>query len=134
MKRSVMGEQHGGMGAAEGIAGENGSVESRAGEWLQCDVVGETWRRAADRAGNFPCRSAQRGEGNGEFDEPAAAERVAEAAFPGNQRCTGELPTQDLGLEPACLQRAGAVAFDPNPPPAHRGGNRGGAGGKAGAV
>ena len=91
------------MGTAKRIAGENGAVESRAGERLQRHGVGETGSGGADRAGDFPGRCAQRREGDGEFHQAATAERVAEAAFPRNERRPGKLSRRDLGLESARL-------------------------------
>ena len=77
------------MGAAKGVGREDGTVERGAGEGLQRDGVAEAWTAAADGAGDSA--SSQCCEREGEFHQPAAAERVAKAAFPTGEGSAGKL-------------------------------------------
>src|SRR4051812_8418652 len=100
---SVMRKQQRGVRAAKGVAREDGSVEGVSGKRGERDRVDEARRRAANGAGNFLFRALQRGEGDGELDEPATAEGVAEAALPGHERRAGKRACHGLRLEPAGL-------------------------------
>ena len=120
------------MGAAKGVARQQDAVETGRGERRQGNFRRETRGPAAHGAGNFSV--AQRGQGDRQLHQPAAAERVAEAALPRHERRTGKLACVALGLEPPGLERARAVALNPDAPAANRAGDRRQAGGEAGTI
>src|SRR5580692_9865789 len=120
------------MRAAEGIAGAEHGIEAAVVETFQRDGIGERRRCAADGAGG--AAGAQRGGRQRKLDEAATAERVAEAAFPRDERRAGKRARERPGLEAAGLERTGAVALEPGAAPSGRGGQRREARVKAGAV
>ncbi len=121
------------MGAAEGVAGADHAVEGGEIEGGEGDLGRETRGGGADGARR--AAGAQGGDGDGELDQAAAAEGVAEGALPGDERGAGELFRERGGLEPAGLEGAGAVALQPDASPGEQGAGQGvEAGGEAGAV
>src|SRR5690606_21097561 len=93
--------------------------------------------REAGRGGTDGARGASAadgGEGDGEFDQTATAEGVAERAFPGDERRVGEGLVERGGFEAAGFEGAGAVTFEPDAATGGGGGQVGEAGGEARAV
>ena len=100
-----------GMGSAEGVARTEHRIESVQVKRFQSHVRAETRRGAPHGAGR--AARAHGGEGDRQLHQATTAERVAEAAFPTDQRRVRELARQRARLKATGLKRlviAGGVS------------------------
>src|SRR4051812_10858450 len=109
-----MAEQECRVGAAERVARTDDAVVITECDRRERDVGLETRRRAADRT--RCASSADRLADERKFDEPAAAERVAETSFPGDERRLRKRQRERGALESAGLQCTRAVPLEPHAP------------------
>src|SRR5208283_2999277 len=121
MWRSSMAEEESRVGAAEGVARADDAVEGPVAKALPRHALGHGRSRPPD--GPRRPAGAHGLDRDRELDEAAAAQGVAQAPLPPDDRRPGEAPAHGGDLELAGLERAGSMALEPDPAAARRRGD-----------
>ena len=105
------------MGSAKSVARADNAVGCSQWNGIERDARMKNRQSAPDRSRRLA--GANGGAGESEFDETATSERVAEAAFPSDQRRTGKCFRERRAFEPSGFERARAVTLQPDTPTGH---------------